>query len=144
MSTLLKILLVLSILCLLVSLTQPAFYIDRPNAEDAWANSLYIFFLGWTSLLGGAADAYLIWQANPLYIAAVIFTLKRNKLALLFSGSATFTAFVFLFLPRITASVTGATSAITERLAGYWLWFISFILLTIGLAIEYFRTRKME
>jgi hypothetical protein len=24
------------------------------------------------------------------------------------------------------------------------LWFISFILLTIGLAIEYFRTRKME
>jgi len=142
LSAVVKFCVVLSLISFLVSLTQPAFFIDRPEDPNAWSNSLFLLLLGWMSALGGAGDAFYIWLANPLYITAIILVLRKRKSGIYYSFISTILAFIFLLLPRITTSESGSTSAITGRGLGFWLWFSAFIILSAGLTVEFIKNKK--
>jgi len=127
----------LSLIVLIISLTQPAFYIDRID-YDAWADSLALFFIGWAGFLGGSL-ASLLWVANPLYFFSIYQTIKGKSTAIYFSLLATTVAFLFSFLDTIVTSESGSTSKIISLQLGYILWLTSFIILTIGLVISQFK-----
>jgi hypothetical protein len=72
-----KWLLVFSLGLLLISLTQPAFYIDWQDPR-AYSNSRVLFFCGWMGFFAGSVDSFL-WLANPLFFASVVLLLRRRK-----------------------------------------------------------------
>ncbi len=131
----------LSLLLFVVSLFQPAFYIDRAD-YDAWANSALLFLLGWGSALGGSLVASVIWLANPLYILAVFFSIKGQVKGLYFGILASITAFSFSRLDEILTDEGGGYSKITALKAGYKLWLASMVVLTIGTAISLLTKKK--
>lgn len=140
-SLLVKVTLVLSLISFITSLTQPAFYIDRAD-PDAWADSLGLLLLGWMSLLGGGLIPFIIWMANPMYVFSIVYALKRKSDAIAFAASATVLALIFSQLDTIITSESGAHSAITERALGFKLWFLSFVILTLGLFVNYLIQRR--
>jgi hypothetical protein len=129
-----KIVIILSLTGLIISLTQPAFYIGRID-YDAYANSTVLFFLGWTGIFSGSLES-LIWLANPVYFIALYLFIKDNKLSLIMSGAATFLALLFATFPTILTSESGARSKITSFELGYKLWVTSFLILFIGTIIN--------
>jgi hypothetical protein len=129
-----KISIALSVLALLASFTQPAFYIEGPH-PDAWAPSLLLFLTGWTGILGGSYES-LIWYANPMYLAAIFCFIKGSKKAIFFSVAAVLVGLSFSLLPSILSDESGKRSKITSLEAGYWLWIISFALLLVGIIAE--------
>jgi hypothetical protein len=130
-----KVSIFISLGLLIFSLTQDAFYIDRQENPKAYANSYFLFFLGWMSFLGGALVPFIIWLANPIYFLAIIFTVRHDKIALLLSIIPIILASVFMMLPSILTSESGATSEITSRGLGFYLWFSAFIILFFGVFI---------
>ncbi len=116
-----------------MSLTQPAFFIDRQDDPNAYTNSLILLLMGWMSLLGGAILPFVIWLANPLYIISIIFAIKKKSTGLYLSIGATLLSFIFSLLDTIMTSESGNSSVITVRGLGFKLWFASFIILTVGL-----------
>lgn len=132
-------------LCLLIfSLTQDAFFIDEPEGPKAYADSSFLFFLGWMSFLGGGLVPFIIWLANPIYFLAIIFTIRHDKNALLLSIIPIILASVFMMLPSILTSESGSTSAITSRGLGFYLWFSAFLVLFSGVFIEQKNKQKNE
>jgi hypothetical protein len=129
-----RVVIILSLTVLIISLTQPAFYIDRVD-YDAYANSPVLFFLGWTGIFGGSLES-LIWFANPIYFIALHFFIKNNKLSVIASGAATILALLFATFPTILTSESGARSKITSFELGYKLWVTSFVILFIGATIN--------
>ena len=138
----LKITFAISLIVFMISLTQPAFFIDRKNDPEAYSNSLFLFLLGWMSFLGGGLIPFIIWLANPLYFAAIILSTKNKKLSFLFSLAALLLALFFSLLNTILTSESGAESVITDRGLGFWLWFLSFIILSIGLLSNFAFNKK--
>lgn len=132
----LKITILLSLLLFIISLTQPAFYIDRKEDPNAFSNSLTLFLLGWMSFLGGAFIPFVIWLANPFYILAIFLTIRNKTLALFSATGATWLAFWFSQLKTIMTSESGSTSIITGRGPGFKLWFTSLLVLTLGLILN--------
>lgn len=114
----------------LLSLTQPAFYIDRAD-YDAYADGRYLLLLGWMGILGGSWES-LLWWANPLYFLSLYWLAKNNLKAGVTSTSAFLMALLFSVLPTILVSESGARAKVTSLEMGYWLWGISFLLLTVG------------
>lgn len=133
----------LSVLLFFLSLSQPAFYIDRVD-YDAWANSAGLFLLGWMSVLGGSLVASVIWLANPLYILAVIFSIRGKIGGLFFGMAASVVAFSFSRLDEILTSESGSYSKITALKAGYKLWLGSMLVLTIGTGIGLLTRKKVR
>ncbi len=129
-----KITILLSISVLAISLTQPAFYIDR-NDFDAWANSVVLFFLGWTFVLGGSTES-LIWWANPIYVFAVFLFMKNNRLSIVVSILALTIAICFSLLDKIVTSESGERSRITSLELGYKMWVLSFAILFLGSLVD--------
>jgi len=135
----------LSILVLVVSFTQPAFFIDRQD-YDAWANSLMLFFFGWSFFLGGSTES-LIWSANPIYIFSLFLYLKNNRLSAIPGAVALVMAIGFSFFDTIMTSESGETSKITSFELGYKLWILSFAILFAGAvfdAIWRFRNQALK
>ena len=126
----------LSLLILIISLTQPAFYIDRPENPAAWAESWMLFLLGWMFLFGGGITGFLFWCANPIYIIGLILIIRNNKSGFWFSLIATLISFGFSLIDEIVASSSGSLSKITSLDLGYKLWLSSFIVLTIGTGLN--------
>ena len=122
-----RIFVAIAICLLLVSFTQPAFYIDSPE-KDAWSNSFFLFFLGWISLFAGDVS-FLIWLANPCFIIAVILFLRNKKAAPLFSLLAVLCAAAFLVTHTIIVSEAPKYARISSYNAGYWLWLGSMVVL---------------
>jgi hypothetical protein len=136
-----RILFFLSILIFVISLTQPAYYIDRAD-YDAWANSFYLLIFGWSGLLaGGAAFA---WLANPLILLSWILFFTKPKAALILSLLATLFAISFLFFNTIISSEETSYSTITARKAGYWLWLLSIALFSIASTILYYIDKQSQ
>lgn len=142
--TLMKITVGLSLVFLIISLTQPAFYIDRKEDPNAYSDSLTLFLLGWMSFLGGAFIPFILWLANPLYFIAVFLTMKNKPSGLYTSIAATTLAFIFSQLDTIMTSESGSSSTITSRGLGFKLWFTSFIILTVGLVLNRILTNKVK
>lgn len=128
--------LILSILLFIISLTQPAFYIDRSD-PDGWANSIGLLLIGWTGTLAGGAG--LAWLANPLLLFSWIFFFKKPKVSLRLSVIATFFAASFLMFHKILTDEAGNYSTITVRKAGYWFWLSSTSLFSLCSILLYYR-----
>ncbi|MDH6254033.1 hypothetical protein M2347_003760 [Chryseobacterium sp. H1D6B] len=120
----------LSIILFLISLFQPAFFIDKKNA-DAYSNSLFLFCFGWMSFLGGAFIPFIIWLANPLYLVSIILIYKNFKIGIITLTMSVILSVAFANLDTILSSESGAVSKITELGAGFYLWMASFIVLLI-------------
>lgn len=131
-----QITIILSLIILIVSLTQPAFYIDWDEDPAAWADSWLLFFFGWTFPLGGALVPFLIWCANPIYFLSIVLTLKRKKIGFYLSLIAAIVAFSFSQLDTIIASESGRESPIKSLELGYKLWLTSMVVLCIGTGIN--------
>lgn len=128
-------------LCLLImSLTKPAFYIARED-YGAWSDSIFLFFFGWSAALGGAADAFLIWFANPICFIGIIISLKKPLIGFCFSCLASILAFSFSQLDSIVTSESGATSSIKSLELGYKFWLASILVINIGTAIGLFKKK---
>lgn len=141
----LKLAIGLSLTSFIISLTQPAFFIDRQDDTNAYTNSLMLFLMGWMSLLGGAFVPFIIWLANPLYFISIIFAIKRKSKGLYLSIGATLLSLIFSLLKTIVTSESGNSSLITHRGLGFKLWFASFILLTLGLLYaQIFKNSKTQ
>lgn len=134
--TYLKIIIGLSLITFLISLTQPAFYIDRKEDPNAYSDSLTLLLMGGMSFLGGAFIPFVIWLANPFYFISIFLTIRNKSVGLYFGLTATCLAFIFSQLKSIMTSESGNSSLITGRGLGFKLWFISFIILTIGLILK--------
>ncbi|MGV3586233.1 MAG: hypothetical protein ACO1OF_04455 [Adhaeribacter sp.] len=140
-----KVTIILSLTLLIMSLTQPAFYIDWEENPAAWADSWLLFFFGWTFPLGGAIIPFLIWCANPIYIASVITTIKGKTVGFYLSILSTLIAFSFSQLDSIIASESGRHSTITSLELGYKFWLGSFIVMAIGTGLtQFLETKKQQ
>ena len=125
----------ISILLLIISLTQPAFYTASDSSDSLNRHSVFIFFLGWLGFLGGAFESFLLF-ANPLYIYALILFVQNKKEAMLISGTATILALSFLLLHTFIKNESGSRTPITGYGLGYILWVASLSLLTIQTMVE--------
>lgn len=139
-----QIAIILSLIILIASLTQPAFYIDWDENPAAWANSWLLFFFGWTFPLGGALFPFLIWCANPIYLLSIILTLKRKNIGFYLSLIAVIIAFSFSQLDTIIASESGRESSIKSLELGYKLWLTSMVILCIGTGINLIVMRRNQ
>ena len=128
---------VLSLSLLIVSLTQPAFYLDREDPA-AWADSWFLFFFGWSFPLGGALVPFLFWCANPIYIFSLILTLKGVKVGFYMSALAAIVAFVFSQMDTIMDKESGSESPIASLELGYKLWLASFVVMTVGTGVNFY------
>jgi hypothetical protein len=127
---------VLSLILLFISITQPAFFIDRPEDPEAWSDSWIIFFFGWTFFLGGSFSGTFIWLANPIYFTSLIFIFDHKPKGIYLSVLATLIALLFSTFDTVITSESGSYSAITSFGLGYKLWVSSFITLTVGSIIN--------
>jgi len=126
----------LSLITLIISLTQPAFYIDWDEDPAAWADSWLLFFFGWTFPLGGALIPFLIWSANPIYIVSIVKTVKGKTEGFYWSFIATIIALSFSQFDTIIASESGRESQIKSLELGYKLWLASFVIMSIGTGVN--------
>jgi hypothetical protein len=124
-----KWLLVLSLGLLLISLTQPAFYIDWQDPR-AYSNSRVLFFCGWMGFFAGSVDSFL-WLANPLFFASVVLLLRRRKGSVYLAGGAFVLALAFAFMPSIMTGKSGERTRVTSLQAGYFLWLAGMAVLLI-------------
>jgi hypothetical protein len=114
--------LTISILVFILSLTQPAYYIDREN-YNGWSDSFFLLIFGWLGVFyGGAAIA---WLANPFIFSAWVLLFTKPKIALILSVIAVLFAWSFLMFDTIVSSEAPSYSKITEYKSGYWLWVCS-------------------
>lgn len=134
----------ISLILFIVSLTQPAFFIDQKDDPNAYSNSLLLFLTGWMSFLGGAFIPFVIWLANPLYFTSIYLTTKNKSGGLYLSCSATFLAIIFSQLNVIMTSESGSTSEITSKGLGFKLWLTSFVFLALGTFINHILTKRKD
>jgi hypothetical protein len=130
-----KVVTLISILLLIISLTQPAFYTASDTSDSLNLHSVFIFFLGWLGFLGGSFESFF-WFAKPLYIYALILFVRNKKEAMVISGAATILALLFLLLPSFIKNESGTRTPITGYGLGYIFWVASLSLLTIETVIE--------
>ena len=138
LSILEKSIILLSFTSLISSLFFPAFYIDKPQDPEAWADSSFLFFCGPLFPLGGAIIPFIFWLANPIYIVAIKFTILRNPKAFYLSSASTVLALIFSQIDTIMTSESGNSSQITSLELGYKLWLMSFIILSVGNLITFY------
>ena len=120
-----SVVLYLSLGLFLISLTQPAFYIDRSD-YDAWSSPIGLLLVGWLPILGGEWSS-LPWLANPLIFLSWIL-IQKNQKAFLWTGLlAVLLAVSFLGVDEIMSSEAPTYSKITAYKAGYWLWLASMV-----------------
>jgi len=135
----------LSLIVFLVSLTQPAFYIDREDF-DAWSSPFGLLLIGWLPVIAGETSA-IAWMANPLLLLSWIFLFNpKLEKAVLWTGLLSIVVGLsFLFVEEILSSEAPTYSKITTIMPGYWLWISSMLTFTVGiLYLKWFKRSKMK
>ncbi|CAL2095017.1 conserved membrane hypothetical protein [Tenacibaculum sp. 190524A05c] len=133
-----KIFVLISILFLLVSLTQPCYSVEGTGKDTVGAIGLIAFLLGWLNfnLIG------IVWLANPLLLLSMIFLFKKEKFALITSGLALLFSLCFFLVDRIIINEGGTTGKIDHVLVGYWLWLSSiFVIFICSLVTRVYRKK---
>lgn len=122
-----KIFVLISILFLLVSLSQPCYSVEGTGKDTVGAIGLIAFLLGWLNfnLIG------IVWLANPFLLLSMIFLFKKERFALITSGLALLFSLCFFSVDRIIINEGGTIGKIDHMLAGYWFWLISISILFI-------------
>ena len=123
--------LIISAILFIISLTQNALTVNNYDRQKI-DSGISLLFMGILAILGGGLFEWLIWLANPLFIAGIIFYYNDDKLCVYLSGGATILGISFSTWKEILASESGSTASIEKLNIGYWLWILSFIVLFIG------------
>jgi hypothetical protein len=115
-----------------ISLTQDCFYIDRTD-RDAYALGLGLLLIGWLGVLVGV----FAWLANPLLMVVWLLTLlgRQRMVAVACALGSLGFSLSFLLHDDIMANEAGGRSAITEIVAGYWLWNLSIACAIVAAAL---------
>ena len=114
----------LSLILLIVSLTQTAYTIDYGGKDDTEISALLEFVTGWGAAI--ACPPYLIpWLANPSLIIAWITFRKKTNISLLFGFLSVAFAGSFLLFDKAPVNEAPSYSSITQIGPGYWLWLLS-------------------
>lgn len=123
-------LLILSVLLYLVSLSQDAFYIDRPDDHAAWSPGLVLLLTGWLAVF----DGQIAWLANPCLLFAWVFVMIRplRWTALVCALASTAFALSFLLYRDILANEAGHRADITGYAIGYGLWVASCVVMVVA------------
>ena len=120
-----------SVAIFLISLTQPAFYIDRAD-YDGWSSPIALILIGWIPAISGEPCA-VAWFANPLFFLACLSLFKFEKAAIWLSLIALAFGLSFLSVEEVMSSERPDYSKITELKPGYWLWLASMAAFALGL-----------
>lgn len=130
-----KTIVIISLTLFILSLTQTALVYDDFDGSKTHS-SISLFLIGGISFLGGALLEWVVWLANPIYFISIILFLRNNNKAKLVSMTASIIAFSFLFWKEILAAENGRMASISSLKLGYYLWLMSFVVLTIGIIIN--------
>lgn len=122
--------LLMSLVMFGISLTQDAFYIDRPGNPGAWAPAWGVLLLGWLSITQGGSA----WLANLAVGWVWVFMSFRARriTALVVATAGLALALSFLLQTDIMTNAAGGTSKITGYGPAYWLWISSISVATLG------------
>jgi len=116
-----KIITLVSVIVFAASLTQNGFYTETHSPKPP-PSSWYLLLIG----LIGVFDGYFEWLANPVLLAAWVFSFAgKNKAALLLGILASAFMVAFLFRHAMIASEAPTYEKIVGYGAGYWLWLTS-------------------
>ena len=129
-----KVVIGISLVFLIISLTQPAFYTANDSQDALNLSSAGIFFLGWMGIFSGAVET-IFWIANPLYILALFLFIKNNKKGVLVSIASSVLAISFTMLNTFFANEGGGRVAITGYGLGYYFWVSSLCSMSIGMLL---------
>lgn len=125
--------LIISILCYLICLILPGYYIgERFESEISFVS----FMIGWL----GPLDGHFAWYANPLFLLAVL-CIKRPYISSALSFFALVLALSFLLHEKIIIGESPTYKTIMAYGWGYGFWVVSLFVFFIGqflraLAIE--------
>jgi len=132
-STSQRLLLLVTLLLYVLSFPLTAFTYEYQGTKTMAGYTA--FLMGGVAFLGGGAEEWLLWMANPLFMLS-IFWLARKKINLSLAGSivAVLTALSFLLVETVLAAESGSRGAIESRGPGYYLWLSGMIALLVTVA----------
>jgi hypothetical protein len=123
-----------SVVTFLLTLTQPAFYQNRP-AEPV-THAVWLLASGWLGVFIG----YFEWIANPLIFYSWICARRKHILEAMLTSIAS-AVLILSFLHRQTMDWPGmATDThpdIQGYALGYWLWLASALVMVLASGVEF-------
>jgi hypothetical protein len=133
-----KIVTLLSVIVFAASLTQNCFYTEAHILKPP-PHGWYLLLIG----LVGVFDGYFEWLANPVLLAAWVFSFAgNNKVTLPLGILASAFAVAFLFRHTMIASEAPTYEKIVGYGPGYWLWLTSAGLMIVSSATGLIRQRQ--
>ncbi len=111
-----------SVILYLISLTQNAFLINNEGGHFGYLVLIFGFY--------AVFDTGISWLANFLIIFSWLF--RHKKASLYCSLSALILGISFLFIDKIVMGTNNKYGKITGYDIGYYLWILSFAVMTIG------------
>jgi len=119
----------ISLVLLVISLTQTAYTTDSKNDSDIPA--LLEFVTGWGAAI--VCPPYFIpWLANPLLIISWIILGKKATISLFLSFLSVIFAASFLLFDKVPINEAPSYESITQIGTGYWFWLLSCISFFLG------------
>lgn len=127
-----KKIIVISLIIFISSLFFNAFkVIDLGKIENY--KSILIFLFGSISFLGGGFLEFLIWSANIWFLASLLFIYRKDYfISFICSFIAFLISMSFGLWKEVLAAENGRKAMIYSLEAGYFLWIISFLFLTVS------------
>lgn len=110
-------------------------------AGDSCTHSFMALALGGFGMLNGGAA--IAWLANPLLIASWMITKRVNNASLFVSLGAMLMALSFLLFGQVVTNENGGKQPIGAIETGYWLWFLSTLVMAVLNVILIYR-RNLE
>jgi len=133
-----KIITLVSVIVFAASLTQKCFYTEVHISKPPPAG-WYLLLIGLIGVFGG----YFEWLANPVLLAAWVFSFAgKNKAALLLGILASAFMVAFLFRHAMIAREAPTYEKIVGYGAGYWLWLTSAGLVIVSGAMGLVKQRQ--
>jgi hypothetical protein len=136
-----RIILLMSIGLFIISLTQPAFYIDNPHDSASWSNGIILILIGWLGTISGGGAAFA-WIANPLIFFSWFLFFRDLKNSMWTSILATIFAASFLLFDDVVGSEAPTYYTVTAIKLGYWLWLTSIALFAFLTIVIYLIARQ--
>jgi hypothetical protein len=133
----------LSIALYAASLTQTAISLRNPGGTGNY-HALEMLLIGAIGYLGGAVPEWIIWLANPLYLASILLLFRRSNYGMKTSLAASLLAASFACWNDILVSENGRTAPIIALKPGYFLWLAAMLVLTVGWSLHFSGNRRQR
>lgn len=134
-----RVLWVLSLFIYCTSLMLPTFCTTSRCAD--YFDGLMAAFTGWLGVLV-VGDIYYAWLANPIFIVTITLTRKYPVVSIFLSLIAVLFSSILLRGGKILLNEGGQFAFITKLQAGYWMWFLSIVLLLASSVVSFLAIRQ--